>query len=80
LECVDGKCGNPFKVDKTTSISICEKAEKGTSKSDRDWCYWYAAYLKNDMSICENIKWSQMKEKCVEGKNPDSYYVWTTFG
>jgi hypothetical protein len=75
FECLEGVCVNPFKVDNSRSTSICEEAEPGNQESNRDWCYWYAAYLKNDTSICENIWWSQMKDKCVEGENPANYYV-----
>lgn len=75
FECFDGKCVNPFERDATRSTSICEEAEAGTSRSSRDWCYWYAAYWKEDTSICENISWGQMRDKCREGENPASYYV-----
>jgi hypothetical protein len=66
-------------VDKSRSEIICEEAERGTAKSDRDWCYWYAAYLKEELPICENITWNEMKEKCLEGKNPANYYVLPSF-
>jgi hypothetical protein len=66
---------NPFKVDPSRSTSICEGIESGTSRSSRDWCYWYAAYLKNDLSICEDIGWLEMEIKCKEGENPANYYA-----
>jgi hypothetical protein len=79
FECSNGICVNPFKVDNSRSEAICEEAERGTAKSDRDWCYWYAAYLKEDTSICEKITWNEMKAKCLDGKNPANYYVLPSF-
>jgi hypothetical protein len=75
FECQEGLCVNPFKIDNTRSETLCEAAEIGTSTTERDWCYWYAAYLKDDLAICEHIFWDEMLEKCQEGKNPDNYYV-----
>jgi hypothetical protein len=62
-------------MDNTRSTSICEEAERGESRSGRDWCYWHAAYQKGDTAICEEIEWDEMREKCEEGKNPANYYV-----
>jgi len=75
FECMDGLCVNPFRVDPTRSTSICEGIESGTAHSSREWCYWYAAYLKNDLSICDDIGWLEMEIKCRDGENPDNYYA-----
>jgi hypothetical protein len=75
FECLEGICVNPFLVDSTTSISICGAAEPGVGPSEQDWCLWYAAYLKEDRSICESIDWGQMREKCLGGKDPANYYI-----
>jgi len=80
LSCLDGQCANPFEGDPGTDTSICRQAEQGSGdRSERDWCYWYAAYLKGDTAICENVEWDEMREKCVEGGDPDDYYVMPTF-
>jgi hypothetical protein len=78
-QCQNGICVNPFVVDSTSSLSICEAAEPGRSITERDWCYWYAAYHKDDTSICERIAWGEMREKCLDGKNPANYYVIPSF-
>jgi len=71
-----GQCANSFALDPGTDTSICEAAEAGgDDKSYRDWCYWYAAYLKGDLGLCQNIEWAAMQEKCEEGEDPDYYYV-----
>jgi len=68
---------SPFEVDPSTDVAICEDVEEGagSDRSRRDWCYWYAAYQRGDTSICDNIEWDEMREKCVAGGNPDSYYI-----
>jgi hypothetical protein len=77
--CLSGECANSFEVDPVADASICERAEKGNSdRSQRDWCYWYAAYLRGDTATCERIEWDEMRKKCVEGEDPDDYYVLPT--
>ena len=72
----DGLCINPFELSPSTDLSICTAAPEGNSdRSERDWCYWYAAYDKSEPDICLNIEWDDMKEHCNEGKNPDDYYI-----
>jgi hypothetical protein len=71
-----GLCVSPFEVDPDTDLSICSAAPEGNSdRSERDWCYWYAAYQKSEAEICENIEWDEMKERCVAGGDPDDYYI-----
>jgi hypothetical protein len=76
LTYLGGQCVNPFALDPGTDIAICEAAEEGgADKSDRDWCYWHAAYAKGNLDLCQSIEWDAMREKCTEGEDPDDYYV-----
>jgi len=73
---VDGSCVNPFEVDPAAEVALCENVEPGYSnRTERDWCYWYAAFHKKDASICAMISWGTMKEKCQELTDPDDYSV-----
>jgi len=73
---LEGQCINPFEVDTSADIAICEKAEKGYIEMHyRDWCYWYAAYSKGDTTICASIEWEKMINACERGGNPDDYDV-----
>ena len=73
---VNGICSNPFEVDPAAQVSLCENVEPGYSDATkRDWCYWYAAYQKEDTSICTMIVWGAIKEKCQELADPDDYSV-----
>lgn len=76
LQNVNGTCLDPFKANPTANVSLCEKAEPGYRNiTDRDWCYWYAAFYKKDATICSKIVWATMKEKCQQMANPDDYSV-----
>jgi len=67
---------NPFEVDPAAEVALCENVEPGYSnRTERDWCYWYAAFHKKDASICAMISWGTMKEKCQELTDPDDYSV-----
>jgi hypothetical protein len=72
---INGFCENPFKVDPKADLNICEQADEGHSRSQRDWCYWYAAYNKQDITICERIDWDEMKAKCLEMEDPDAHHI-----
>jgi hypothetical protein len=81
LACAEGACGNPFASDPSTDVAICRQARLGGNKvSQRDWCYWYAAFYKADTALCESIEWEDMKEKCTRGADPVDYYLLHTFG
>ena len=80
LVCLEGACGIPFKADPATDVAICSEARLGSSDvSQRDWCYWYAAFHKADTALCEPIEWDEMKEKCLAGADPGDYHVMVTF-
>lgn len=69
-------CVSPFAVDPGADASLCENASQGSGdRSERDWCYWYAAYQLQDVAICEGIEWEDMKEHCMAGHDPDVYYI-----
>lgn len=73
---VNGICKNPFKIDPTADITLCEKVDPGHGNIyQRDWCYWYAAFNKQDVSICTMIVWGTMKDKCQELADPDFYTI-----
>jgi hypothetical protein len=80
---VGGVCSDPFKADPQTDVEVCGIARmndkivdppSSTDIEDGGWCYWYAAYYKNDLAYCENIMWGEMKTKCAEGENPEEYF------
>jgi hypothetical protein len=77
LEALDGQCINTYELDPGRDVSICEGSEEGggSDRSRRDWCYWYAAYHKGDKTLCENVEWEEMREKCLVGGDPDNYYI-----
>jgi len=72
---INGVCENPFEIDPQALTSICEQAQPGHNRSQQDWCYWYAAFYKPDVSICDLIQWETMKEKCLEMEDPDDYSI-----
>jgi len=81
---VDGMCSVPFKADPQTDIEICRLAglrdeivilPSVTEIESADWCYWYAAYFKNDLSLCDHITWGEMQTICSEGENPEDYFA-----
>ena len=73
---INGVCSNPFKEDAGADYkSICERAEPGRYTSDRDQCYWYAAYYRKNEYICDGIEWSEMRTLCQEMKYPGFYVV-----
>ena len=77
---IENECSDPFEKKPESDISICQKAEPGyTYSTNRDWCFWSAAFHKNDASICKQISWEDMVEKCVQGEDPGDYYLTTTF-
>lgn len=72
----NGICKNPFTLNKNTSISICTSVLRGhCDVADRDFCYWYGAYLSKHTSYCNNIEWKEMQDACLKGGNPKSYQV-----
>lgn len=86
---VNGICGIPWKADPQAGVEVClpragyadtplfEVNAPSTSDIEhREWCFWYAAYFKNDRQLCENIQWGEMQEKCEQGENPEEYFVW----
>jgi hypothetical protein len=76
LTCSGGDCLNPFELDPATSVTICERAEEGgDERSQRDWCYWYAAYHKDDLAFCEQMEWATARAKCLDGEDPASYLI-----
>ena len=72
-------CVDPFTINAAADTSICETAEPGDSERHyRDWCYWYAAFSKDNTSMCGNIEWDKMKAVCEEGEDPNDYEItWT---
>ena len=77
---VQNECSDPFEKDPGSDISICQEAEPGYSfYTNRDWCFWSAAYHKNDTSLCDQISWVDMVEKCRQGEDPGDYYLTTKF-
>ena len=75
----EGVCSVPFKIDPKADVSICSSAEPGNEGTHQnDWCYWYAAYYKNDTSLCSSIEWGEMLDKCQAGENPENYYEMST--
>ncbi len=80
LENMEGQCIVPFVLDPDRDLSICDQFVETTRRSSleeesSDWCYWYAAFWKRDSTICQQITWVEMREKCLEKKDPDDYYV-----
>jgi hypothetical protein len=71
----DGVCTNPFEPNPGTDVSTCLSAEPGSDPYQRDWCYWYAAYYKNDTSLCTSIEWGEMRGYCQAGENPGNYLI-----
>ncbi|MGD8759790.1 MAG: hypothetical protein PVJ07_06020 [Anaerolineales bacterium] len=75
----DGECKIAFFADPEADISVCENARDADPSNsyigDRDWCYWYAAFLLYDTSNCEDIVWDDIRELCLAGENPMDYYV-----
>ena len=72
----NGMCKNPFALNKNTNISICANVSRGhCDVADRDYCYWYGAYLSKHTSYCNNIEWKEMRDACLKGGNPKNYSV-----
>jgi hypothetical protein len=72
----EGICKNPFEVDVSTVLTICEQSEPGeVERHYRDWCYWYAAFWKEDITICASIEWEKMRDVCERGANPEDYDI-----
>ena len=77
---VDNECRDPFENNPGSDISICQKTEPGyTYYINRDWCIWSAAFYKKDTSICGQLSWDDMVEKCKQGEDPGNYYLTTTY-
>lgn len=73
---VGGFCVNPFEVNPSTDIAICETgALSHDLRTGKDWCYWYAAFFKQDITPCSLIEWDQMQEKCMELEDPGYYSI-----
>jgi len=68
---IDGYCQDPFEVDAGADHQIiCERVKPERYDHDRDWCYWYASYYKQDLSIYEKIEWGEMRTLCRKMANP----------
>ncbi len=76
LVLMNGVCDSPFSQTAFNDASVCLSAYEGyDDKSQRDWCYWYLAYSTGDASACNSIEWQNAQTMCLEGDNPDDYYV-----
>jgi len=72
----DGFCINPFEFNPSTDTAICETGDISHDlRTGRDWCYWYAAFYKQDTTPCSLIEWSQMQEKCMDLEDPGFYSI-----
>jgi hypothetical protein len=61
-----------------TDIAVCQNGEPepaGRDRSQRLWCYWYAAYWKNDTGLCQKLWSGDMYDLCKAGRNPEDYYI-----
>ena len=76
---IDGVCGSPFKANPGTDADLCLSAKIEDTSYGKDWCYWHAAYFKQDLSLCDQILWGDARDKCSQNENPEDYYIWTTF-
>ena len=56
-------------------LTIIKKPPNKGRADYPDWCFWYGAYVKNDIEICAKIDWDEMQALCIQGENPDDYFV-----
>jgi len=73
---INGLCNNPFEFNSEADfMKICAQSEPGRFLSQRDQCYWYAAYYQRDETICDLIEWGEMRSLCRDMKFPGFYVV-----